>query len=210
MEEERRLFYVAVTRAKKSVVLSFAVSRMRNGKHESNAPSRFLRDVNPCYRQNPGLLSSRFGGGDEPEDEAPRAPRFGGTFRFGSAKHYSWKEESKPSTTRSVTPPVGPPPAVPSEKRRLVNSRTGLALSEEEVKRIGGLRTLPPKKEDFVPTPVGELRTGDAIEHDRFGQGRILEITGTPPDLKAKIDFTRYGVKILLLKYAKLRKITLG
>ena len=53
IEEERRLFYVAMTRAKKAVVFSFASTRMRNGKHESNSPSRFVREVDPQYISNP-------------------------------------------------------------------------------------------------------------------------------------------------------------
>ena len=75
------------------------------------------------------------------------------------------------------------------------------------MRHVKGLSALPPKAENFVPTPVDELRTGDAIEHDRFGAGTILEITGTPPDLKARIEFSKHGTKILLLKYAKLRKV---
>ncbi len=53
LEEERRLFYVALTRAKKAVELSYAVTRMRNGKHESNAPSRFLKEIDSRYLENP-------------------------------------------------------------------------------------------------------------------------------------------------------------
>ena len=75
------------------------------------------------------------------------------------------------------------------------------------MRHVRGLSALPPKTENFVPTPVDQLRTGDAIEHDRFGKGLILEITGTPPDLKAKIEFEKHGTKILLLKYARLRKV---
>ena len=53
IEEERRLFYVAVTRAKKAVSISFAASRMRNGEHKSNPPSRFVREINPAFVENP-------------------------------------------------------------------------------------------------------------------------------------------------------------
>ena len=53
IEEERRLFYVAITRAKKAVQLSFAATRMRNGKHESNSPSRFVREIDSRYIANP-------------------------------------------------------------------------------------------------------------------------------------------------------------
>ena len=58
---------------------------------------------------------------------------------------------------------------------------------------------------DFEPTPILQLRAGQRIEHNRFGFGRILEITGSPADLKAKIAFDDHGEKILILKYAKIR-----
>ena len=60
---------------------------------------------------------------------------------------------------------------------------------------------------DFVPTPILQLRPGDRIEHNRFGFGQILEITGDVTDLKAKIRFDEHEDKILILKYAKIRKI---
>ena len=60
---------------------------------------------------------------------------------------------------------------------------------------------------DFVPTPILELRAGQRIEHNRFGFGEIVEISGNPADLKAKIAFDDHGEKILILKYAKIRKI---
>ena len=61
--------------------------------------------------------------------------------------------------------------------------------------------------EDFEPTPILQLRAGQRIEHNRFGLGRILEISGTPADLKAKIAFDEHGEKILILKYAKIRVV---
>ena len=68
-------------------------------------------------------------------------------------------------------------------------------------------RPLPPKisDADFVPAPMTDFKTGQRIEHNRFGKGKILEITGSIPDLKAKITFDSYGEKVLLLKYAKMR-----
>ena len=240
MEEERRLFYVALTRAKSSVVVSFAVSRMRNGKHESNAPSRFLKDIDRKYFENPQLITSRSDVDDEPEE-----PRFGGTFRFGNRSHYSWKDSSSPSgswhgpsagaaserpsrgssygasaarpSSGSYGAAVAHPssgassdPASPSEKRRLVSSRTGRALTEDELAHVRGLKSLPSRKEDFVPTPMSQLSAGDRVEHDRFGAGIIDEITGAIPELKAKITFEKYGTKILLLKYAKIRRLPLA
>ena len=68
-------------------------------------------------------------------------------------------------------------------------------------------RPLPPKVPDaeFTPDPMSSFRVGDRIEHNRFGVGKVLEITGEVPDIKAKIIFEKYGEKILLLKYARIR-----
>ena len=68
-------------------------------------------------------------------------------------------------------------------------------------------RPLPPKIPDgeFIPTPSDRLAVGQRIEHNRFGKGRILEITGVEPERKARVSFDGYGEKILLLKYAKMR-----
>jgi DNA helicase-2/ATP-dependent DNA helicase PcrA len=50
-----------------------------------------------------------------------------------------------------------------------------------------------------------ELYVGERIEHNRFGAGEILEISGSAPEMKAKVKFDEYGLKLLLLKYAKMR-----
>ena len=62
---------------------------------------------------------------------------------------------------------------------------------------------------DFEPTPILQLRAGQRIEHNRFGYGKILEISGNVSDLKAKISFDDHGEKILILKYAKIRAVDL-
>ena len=63
---------------------------------------------------------------------------------------------------------------------------------------------------DFVPTPILQLKAGQRIEHNRFGFGKILEISGNATDLKAKISFDDHGEKILILKYAKIRKLDIA
>jgi DNA helicase-2/ATP-dependent DNA helicase PcrA len=60
---------------------------------------------------------------------------------------------------------------------------------------------------NFEPTPILQLRAGQRIEHNRFGFGKILEISGSASDLKAKIAFDEHGEKILILKYAKIRVV---
>ena len=177
IEEERRLFYVAMTRAEEAVYLSYAQTRMRNGKHESNSPSRFLREIDPAFIANP-LRKEEPESSLEDDEDYPFRRSFTG---FGS-RRTAFKSRS----TVAPKPPVSPA------------SRTIESLRN---------RPLPPKipDEEFIPVPMTELKAGQRIEHNRFGFGRIMEITGSVPDLKAKIVFDGYGEKILLLKYAKIR-----
>jgi DNA helicase-2/ATP-dependent DNA helicase PcrA len=178
IEEERRLFYVAMTRAKKAVLLSYASTRMRNGKHESNSPSRFIREIDPRFISNP-LKEDPFEDLDNDDDDFGFRKSFRG---FGSVRTFP-KPVSRP-IPKPVRPVVRP-------------------VTKEDLRN----RPLPPKIPDseFTPVPMTELKEGQRIEHNRFGFGKILQITGSVPDLKAKIVFDSYGEKILLLKYAKIR-----
>ena len=169
IEEERRLFYVAMTRAKKAVAFSFTQTRMRNGKHESNSPSRFIYEVDSQYISNP-LTKEREAGEIKRESFS------------------SWKRESRPQ--RNEPMPVRRP------------QRT-------EPTPIRRPQPVPARVSDaeFEPTPILQLKAGQRIEHNRFGYGKILEISGTSTDLKAKIAFDEHGEKILILKYAKIRVV---
>ena len=178
LEEERRLFYVAITRAKKAVSLSFADTRMRNGKHESNGPSRFLRELAPQYLDKP-LRREDFERPSALEDDD-----FGSHTSFGSGFGRKWP--AKPAT----------PQAQPRPQSTFVD-RPKPAVTETPKPPV-----IDP---NFVPDPMSSFKVGDRIEHNRFGEGVILEITGQLPDLKAKVRFEQYGEKILLLKFAKLR-----
>ena len=184
IEEERRLCYVAMTRAKKVLMLSFAQTRMRNGKHESNSPSRFVREVDPKYIMNP--LSA----GDD--DDTPRQsfggwsgkpsfkPKMGNNYGQSSRPVIQKREPSRPAEPKPIVRPVARP-------QQQAPAHTPSA--------------------DFVPTPIMQLRAGQRIEHNRFGYGKIVEISGDVTDLKAKILFDNHGEKILLLKYAKIRAV---
>ena len=188
IEEERRLFYVAMTRAKTSVQFSFATTRMRNGKHESNSPSRFIREVDKKYIANP--LTS------EQEDDS-RSENDG--FSFGKR---AW------AGARREVNSYGRSGAVRSEKPQLrtESSSSGRSGIPTPVRRT---QVVPKRVSDaeFEPTPVMQLKAGQRIEHNRFGYGEIMEITGGAADLKARISFDDHGEKILILKYAKIRVI---
>ncbi|MBO6169944.1 MAG: UvrD-helicase domain-containing protein [Bacteroidales bacterium] len=153
LEEERRLFYVAITRAGKAVTLSYAGTRMRNGRHESNSPSRFLRDIDSRYLERPV------------EDDPVGFGGFSGVSR-GYVNGRGPSPAKKPIQVPSA--PAAPDP-------------------------------------NFIPSPMTDFYVGERIEHNRFGAGEILEITGKVPELKARVRFDELGEKLLLLKYAKMR-----
>ena len=191
IEEERRLFYVAMTRAKKAVSFSFAQTRTRNGKHESNSPSRFVKEVDAQYIANP--LTSAFD-----EDDAPEKTFGSGWGRtFQPRSGYQYGQSSKPVVERRNIPRQAsgrPEPVRRSEPVPLRRPQTVM-------KRVPDA--------EFEPTPILQLKAGQRIEHNRFGYGKILEISGNVTDLKAKIAFDEHGEKILILKYAKIRAIDL-
>ena len=183
LEEERRLFYVALTRAKKAVTLSYAETRMRNGKHESNAPSRFLREIAPQYLQNP-LRREDFEA-SRAEDEEPRG------FSWGSGgSPWRGKVDAFPYARKKAD--------APGKASTFQGSRPVMPSTDRTSK--------PPVIDaNFVPDPMSSFHVGDLIEHNRFGAGKVLEISGQIPELKARILFEKYGEKLLLLKYAKIR-----
>ena len=192
IEEERRLCYVAMTRAKKVLQISFAQTRTRNGKHESNSPSRFVREIDPQYLANPHVLRPDGDDSSSAPSSSPWGMKTTPKTKFG-AGGYSYGSSGpvrgdRPATASSGRPtPVRRPEPTPIRRPQPVPSRVSDA--------------------DFEPTPIMQLKVGQRIEHNRFGFGNILEITGAMTDLKAKIAFDDHGEKILLLKYAKIRVV---
>ena len=188
LEEERRLFYVAVTRAGRALSLSFAGTRMRNGKHESNSPSRFIREIDSSYIENPldeadfddsgvrhewGGFGSRFTGG--------RVDRMSGSTPgdYGKSSRVTYERRARQGAPSPAVPCVAPPVR----------------------------RPLPEADPDFVGVDMRQLRVGERVEHNRFGAGTIMNLSGTAPDMKAHIKFDLHGEKLLLLKYAKIRPL---
>ena len=189
IEEERRLCYVAMTRAKKALQLSFAQTRMRNGKHESNQPSRFVREVDPKYIANPLTKEEMSSRSDNEESSSG-----GWGTRFGT------------SASRNT---YGRSGQVVTQKRNPEPLRKPEPIRRTEPIVVRRVQPVPqrPVAADFEPTPILQLRAGQRVEHNRFGFGQILEISGNTADLKAKIAFDEHGEKTLILKYAKIRVV---
>ena len=196
VEEERRLFYVAMTRAKKGLELSLATIRFRNGKHESNQPSRFVREIDPKFIANPITKDDvEFHSNDS--DSSSRS--WGSGQRFSRTGTNTYGRSGAVVTQKRTPEPVRKPEPM----------RRPEPIRRTEPTVVRRVQPVPARVADvdFEPTPILQLRAGQRIEHNRFGFGQIIEISGTPADLKAKITFDDHGEKILILKYAKIRVI---
>ena len=101
----------------------------------------------------------------------------------------------------SQRPVFTPRPAQPKPEPKPSFSASRPLKSVSEISRP------PVIDENFVPDPMSSFKVGDRVEHNRFGAGTILEITGKIPELKARIRFDQFGEKLLLLKFAKLRHV---
>jgi DNA helicase-2/ATP-dependent DNA helicase PcrA len=165
LEEERRLFYVAVTRAKTKLTISYATSRFKFGTLISCEPSRFLDEIDAKY------LELDF-----------TAKPASSSFFDNERATWSRKEDtfSKPKAAATAPPP-----------------KTTSILAKAHVPTPG-----------FAPSDTSKLQTGMEVEHERFGFGKVLQLEGNKPDIKATIFFKEIGQKQLLLKFAKLRIVS--
>lgn len=182
MEEERRLFYVAVTRAKERCFLSFAKSRFHYGSMEYSEPSRFLRDVDAQYLQ----LKTAQGRSSVSSFSKDRV----------SADR---SDGARPSAVRHTAPPAGFHALSPSPSKgempkndspfRAEPSPGATSFGESRVAGAGGT----------TPFAVGQR-----VQHDRFGRGIVSCVEGTGTDCRVTVDFEAVGSKKLLLKFARL------
>ena len=181
LEEERRLFYVALTRAEKQAYLTYALSRYRWGKLVDSEPSRFIQEIDEQYleittpmeelRFNPMLSADIF-------DDTPSATSKKATpnkIRFKPAKQAVLKKDFKAKKTPEKFQATKPKNLKP-------------------VSSTGGNTNLFDSK----------LVTGNIVKHLRFGTGEVLKIEGVGADTKAEIKFQHGGTKKLLLRFAKL------
>ena len=178
LEEERRLLYVAITRAEKHCILTNAKNRFRYGKMEFDNPSRFIDEIDASLIEGgEETPESSFGGGRSSYGGYGSEGGYGGRMpwdrdRSGYRRDY---QNSKPVASQFM---ADPKPGFKSV--RAVNA----------VHRIMG-------------DTAGSLSEGCRIEHQRFGIGTVLKIEGTGENTKATVEFQNAGTKQLLLKFAK-------
>jgi len=180
LEEERRLFYVAVTRAEKRLTLTYATSRYRWGTLNNCEPSRFLDELDPAYLDL---------------DFQPRAPIAGGESRFAGERMAWQRNESRQGQRYSGGTHVGEQDTFTRPKPR------------PKVKTTTLLPKAHKPTPGFAPSDTSNLQVGMEVEHERFGFGKVINMEGSKSDAKATIFFKELGQKHLLLKFAKLRII---
>ena len=232
MEEERRLLYVAITRAEKRCLLSYAKSRFRYGKVEYGMPSRFLKDIDRGYIElpSPGGPSALFGA-DRSATPWGRSSSQSGMWgasdapRFMSSRTQSAATPSR-ERTRSEAPftarPAAPSPWEQTRKASVATT-AGLSAPRSLARELSGGEASPPLRQraggeapstsrrlvspnaSGGATRVAQLTPGQLIEHERFGVGEVIKVEGTGENTKALIRFKNAGEKQLLLKFARFR-----
>ena len=184
LEEERRLFYVAITRAEEHCYLSFAKSRFRFGKTEFSNPSRFLKDIDLCYLNLP-----------QSEQMTRRVDE--GASRFRS--QMSASDASRPTFMPRTQSPNEYSPKRPDAQT------VPQAQGPRHLKRVSAVSSAPSVSSS---ASVGDLRVGSVIEHERFGVGEVVDMIGAGDNCKATVKFRNAGVKQLLLKFARFKVIS--
>lgn len=182
LEEERRLFYVAITRAEEHCFLSYAKTRFRYGKMEFGSPSRFLKDIDIRFLRLPqdaGMFR-------RVEEEAA-------VFRRENARGFAPDKEDAPYGGKervSVRPKQQIiAPTVPRNLKRVAPSANTASTSPS----AGG--------------SANRVQQGQLIEHERFGLGEVLKVEGEGDNAKATIRFKNAGDKQLLLRFARFKVI---
>lgn len=175
LEEERRLFYVAITRARKTCTVTYARSRFKNGQTNSAKESRFLKEIDPAYVYMDANAAFN-------ATTTEKAVDFWGTMREQRLQRESTTTKKNSYSGRSDSSSF----RTGSSSGRLVsvqNTSPSLPLSKE----------------------AKELEEGDIIEHERFGQGEVTSIELSGNDRRAIVEFESAGRKQLLLKFAKFK-----
>ena len=204
IEEERRLLYVAITRAEKHCILTCAKNRWRYGKMEMDVPSRFLKDIDPALMQVEG--ESAVGDFGQRSYGYRDFPSFGTRMQNSRPVASQFKADPKPKITspRRAETPVDP--FSESFKRQLQQAggnfkRVERTATSRAVNNAAGSTAQP------TTGSASALHEGQTIEHQRFGIGRVVKVEGSGENTKATVEFRNTGLKQLLLKFAKYKII---
>lgn len=228
LEEERRLLYVAITRAEKHCILTNAKNRFRYGKMEFDNPSRFIDEIDSSLIEAQDEMGGSYFGGASSSYERSSSYGERSSYGGGYGKRMPWdqkrrisdRDEDVPEWKR-VTSQFRPDPK-PASDTSSSSSSSRESLSSGNFKSVRALdaarRILGNNRSSSVSSTssvsssagssssgssFGALKEGCKIEHQRFGVGIVRKIEGQGENAKATVEFQNSGVKQLLLKYAK-------
>lgn len=224
LEEERRLLYVAITRAEKHCILTNAKNRWRYGKMEFDNPSRFIDEIDGKLIDSQDEAGGSLFGSMSDQPEWARAQRPRRPWEDAEQPRYSSRyQNSKPVASQFV---ADPKPSLFDDEPETSRTSGRSSLSEGNFKSVRALNAAKRYMETHSSHPASSgtgssavsvsssaassagssscgLQEGMKIEHQRFGRGTVLKIEGTGENTKATVEFVHSGTKQLLLKYAK-------
>ncbi len=253
MEEERRLFYVAVTRAKEYCFLSYAQTRFRYGSLQFAEPSPFLDEIDDSYIQRQdmetsvpnfssnverskwgsgryGANSSAYGGGrqvkrygatrnndfdsffgGQSEDDfrssmgynnsQPAYNNYSGTTAKGSTDYEAGYQGYGESRSRYSSDKHNYTKKAPNSTTRITTTPLPHGYVSTGIIRKKGADTIPDAATQAA------WPEGTAVSHDRFGEGKVVSVEGSGDNAKVSVDFDQVGIKKLLLKFARLKRL---
>ena len=203
LEEERRLLYVAITRAEKHCILTNAKNRFRYGKMEFDNPSRFIDEIDASLIEGgEETPESSFGGGRSSFGGYGSSSRYGSDGGYGGRMPWDRDRSGYGRDYQNSNPVASQFMADPKpgfKSVRAVNAAhriMGDTASSSSVALAGSSTSK-------ASSAAGSLSEGCRIEHQRFGIGKVLKIEGTGENTKATVEFQNAGTKQLLLKFAK-------
>ena len=203
LEEERRLLYVAITRAEKHCILTNAKNRFRYGKMEFDNPSRFIDEIDASLIEGgEETPESSFGGGRSSFGGYGSSSKYGSDGGYGGRMPWDRDrsgygrgyQNAKPVASQFM---ADPKPGFKSVRAvNAVHRIMGDTASSSSVALAGSSTSK-------ASSAAGSLSEGCRIEHQRFGIGTVLKIEGSGENTKATVEFQNAGTKQLLLKFAK-------
>ena len=189
LEEERRLLYVAITRAERHCVLTYAKSRYRYGRMETEAPSRFLKDIDPELLDIDRSVDQWAALGVGPS--------------YGRQRSEVRLANSRPVATQFMADPK-PRGAAHYDDARITDT---FSPSFQRLRSVAAMKHGGRPSAAGAAEPVDGLKENCVIEHERFGVGTVVRLEGTGENLKATVQFKNAGTKQLLVKFARFKVI---
>lgn len=212
LEEERRLLYVAITRAEKHCILTNAKNRWRYGKMEFDNPSRFIDEIDSKLIDSQdeaggSLFGSRAdSSSDQPEWARAQRPRRPWE-DAGQPRYSSRYQNSKPVASQFVADPKPSLSEGNFKSVRALNAAKRYMETHSSHPASRSTGSAASSVSSSAASSAGSsscgLQEGMKIEHQRFGRGTVLKIEGTGENTKATVEFVHSGTKQLLLKFAK-------